>query len=115
MKSWTCIEKCGACCQIDLKNRKNLTSILSQKDIKLIKSMTGKDGWCRHFDKKNRKCKIYESRPYFCKVNLFSINFKEYKKNGDDFLIDCCKEHITFIYGKRSDEMNRFKQEILKK
>ena len=43
------------------------------------------------------------------------MNFKEYKKKGDDFLIDCCKEHISFIYGKKSDEMNRFKQEILNK
>ena len=115
MKSWTCVEKCGACCQIDLKYRKNLTNILSQKDIDLIKSMTRKDGWCKHFDKNNKKCRIYESRPHFCKVSLFSMNFKEYKKKGDDFLIDCCKEHISFIYGKKSDEMNRFKQEILKK
>ncbi len=45
MKSWTCIEKCGACCHIDLKYRKSLTNILSPKDIELIKSITGKDGW----------------------------------------------------------------------
>ena len=115
MKSWTCIENCGACCHIDLKYRKNLKNILSQKDIELIKNMTKKNGWCKHLDKENMKCRIYDERPHFCKVNLFSKNFKEYKKNGDNFLIDCCKEHIRFIYGKRSDEMNRFKQEILKK
>ena len=115
MKSWTCIEKCGACCQIDLKYRRSLSSILSQKDIELIKSMTRKDGWCKHLDKKNMKCTIYENRPHFCKVNLFSKNFKEYIKKGDKFLIDCCKEHISFIYGPKSDEMSRFKQEILNK
>ena len=113
MKSWTCIEKCGACCQIDLKYRKSLNNILSKEDIELIKSMTKKDGWCRYLDKKNMKCEIYKNRPHFCNVSLFSKNFKEYRKNGDDFLIDCCKEHISFIYGKKSDEMKRFKHEIL--
>jgi len=115
MKSWTCIKNCGACCQIDLKYRTNLNNILSERDIELIKSMTQKDGWCKYLDKKNMKCTIYDNRPHFCKVSLFSKNFKEYKKKGDKFLIDCCKEHITFVYGKKSIEMNRFKKEILNK
>ena len=115
MKSWTCIEKCGACCQIDLKYRKSLNNILSKEDIELIKSMTKKDGWCKHLDKKNMKCKIYDNRPHFCKVNIFSNNFKEYKKKGDKFLINCCKEHISSIYGNKSEEMKRFKKEILNK
>jgi len=115
MKSWTCIEKCGACCHIDLKYRENLTKILSQEDIKLIKSMTKEDGWCKYLDKKNMKCKIYDNRPHFCKVNIFSNNFKEYKKKGDKFLINCCKEHISSIYGNKSEEMKRFKKEILNK
>ena len=115
MKSWTCIEKCGACCHIDLRYRENLTKILSQEDIKLIKSMTKGDGWCKYLDKKNMKCKIYDNRPHFCKVNKFSNNFKEYKKKGDKFLINCCKEHISSIYGNKSEEMKRFKKEILNK
>ncbi len=115
MRSWTCIEKCGACCRIDLKSRKNITNILSNQDIELIESMTQKDGWCRYLDKKEMKCTIYENRPHFCKVSQFSMKFKEYKKFGDNFLINCCKEHISSIYGKKSNEMDRFKQEILKK
>jgi len=113
MKSWTCIEKCGACCKIDLKCRKSLTNILSREDIKLIESMTNKDGWCKYLDRKYMKCTIYNSRPHFCRVNDFSKRFKEYKKNGDKFLINCCKEHISSIYGKNSDELNRFKKETL--
>ena len=115
MKSWTCIEKCGACCKIDLKDRKNLSNILSHEDIKLIESMTRKDGWCKYLDKNNMKCTIYENRPHFCRVSLFSNKFKEYKRFGDKFLINCCKEHISCIYGKKSDEMNRFKQETFNK
>ena len=115
MKSWTCIEKCGACCKIDLNSRSNLSDILSKDDINLIKSMTKEDGWCKYFDKKNMKCSIYTSRPHFCRVDKFSKNFKEYKKEGDKFLINCCKDHITAIYGKKSEEMNRFKEGTIKK
>ena len=111
MKSWTCIEKCGACCKIDLKSRENLTDVLDKRDIELIKSMTKKDGWCKYLDKKEMKCTIYKNRPFFCRVNIFSYKFKEYKKKRDKFLINCCKDHIRSIYGKESEEMNRFKRE----
>ena len=113
MKSWTCIEKCGACCKIDLRYRNSLDNILPSEDIKLIKSMTRKDGWCKYLDQKNMKCTIYEKRPYFCRVDIFSQKFKEYRIKGDKFLINCCKEHISFIYGRKSEEMNRFKRETL--
>ena len=114
MKSWTCIEKCGACCKFDLNNREDIFKILSKKDIDLIKMMTGKDGWCKHLDKKDMKCTIYKDRPHFCRVNNFSKSFKEYLEKGDDFLIKCCKQHISEIYGKKSSQMNKFKNEIKK-
>ena len=111
MKSWTCIDRCGACCKLDLNNRENIYEILSEKDIEIIKNMTDKDGWCKYLDKKNMKCTIYKERPHFCQVNDFSKNFKEYYKNGDKFLIKCCKQHISTIYGKKSLQMNKFKNE----
>ena len=115
MKSWSCIENCGACCKFDLSERDNLTNKLSSDDIALINSMTSNDGWCKNLDRKNRKCMIYENRPHFCRVNEFSTSFKEYLKNGDKFLIDCCKEHISSIYGSRSKQMHNFKKTITKK
>ena len=114
MKSWTCIEKCGACCKFDLNNREDIYKILNKEDIKLINEMTGKDGWCKYLDKKDMKCTVYEDRPHFCRVNNFSKKFKEYYKSGDDFLIRCCKQHISEIYGKRSLQMHKFKNEIMK-
>ena len=114
MISWSCIENCGACCQIDLTQRDNLSGILNNEDISLIKSMTRNDGWCKYFDKENKKCIIYESRPHFCRVNEFSKSFKGYLKKGDKFLIDCCKQHIACIYGKKSTQMKAFKSAILK-
>ena len=114
MKSWSCIENCGACCKFDLSERDNINK-LSSDDIALINSMTSNDGWCKNLDRKNRKCMIYENRPHFCRVNEFSTSFKEYLKNGDKFLIDCCKEHISSIYGSRSKQMYNFKKTITKK
>ena len=115
MKSWSCIEKCGACCRFDLTEREDLSKVLSGKDIALINSMTSKDGWCKFLDKANKKCMIYESRPHFCRVNEFSKSFKGYLKNGDKFLIDCCKQHISSIYGNKSQEMKSFKISVSNK
>ena len=76
MKSWSCIENCGACCRFDLAERETIAGVLCSKDIALINSMTGKDGWCKYFDKSKRNCIIYETRPHFCRVNEFSKSFK---------------------------------------
>ncbi len=113
MKTWCCIENCGACCRFDLAERESISEVLSNKDIALIKSMTSNDGWCRYFDKSNKRCTIYESRPHFCRVNEFSRSFKGYLKNGDKFLIDCCKQHISTIYGRRSKQMKAFNTAVL--
>ena len=115
MKSWNCIENCGACCRFDLEERDDLSSILSDNDMVLINSMTNKEGWCKYLDKSKRKCMIYETRPHFCRVSEFSTSFKGYLKNGDQFLIDCCTQHISSIYGNRSKEMKSFKKAVLKK
>ena len=115
MKSWRCIENCGACCQLDLTDRDNLSEVLSNKDIALINSMQSKDGWCKNLDRSSRICMIYESRPHFCRVNEFSSSFKKYLKNGDKFLIDCCTQHISSIYGSKSEQMKNFKTVISRK
>ena len=114
MKSWSCIKNCGACCHLELSERSELKRVLSRKDIALINSMTCKDGWCKYFDKSKRECMIYESRPYFCRVSDFSKAFKGYLKNGDKFLIDCCTQHISSIYGKKSEQMKAFKTAVQK-
>ncbi len=105
MKSWTCIENCGACCKFDLNERSDLANKLNKEDITLINSMTAKDGWCKNLDRENKKCLIYETRPHFCRVSEFSTSFKGYLKSGDKFLIDCCKQHISSNYGYQSKEI----------
>ena len=112
MKSWTCIENCGACCKFDLNERSYLADKLNKEDIALIISMTDKDGWCKNLDRENKKCLIYETRPHFCRVDEFSTSFKGYLKSGDKFLIDCCKQHISSNYGHQSKEMKTFRMAV---
>ena len=115
MKSWKCIENCGACCKFNMNQRINLSDKLTKEDLDLITTMTAKDGWCKNLDRENKKCLIYESRPYFCRVKEFSTTFKGYLKSGDKFLIDCCKQHISSNYGYKSREMKSFKIAVLGK
>ena len=112
MDSWSCIENCGACCRFDLTERDNLSRVLNSNDIALINSMTSNDGWCKYFDKSSKKCKIYETRPHFCRVNEFSKSFKGFLQNGDEFLINCCTQHISSIYGIKSNQMKNFKKAV---
>ena len=44
-----------------------------------------------------------------------SKSFKDYLKNGDKFLIDCCKQHISSTYGRKSEQMKRFKSAVSNK
>ena len=97
-----------------LLEREDLSNILTEEDIDLINSMANKDGWCKYLDKSNSKCMIYDSRPHFCRVNEFSTSFKGYLKNGDKFLIECCTQHISSIYGNKSKQMRAFKTAVKK-
>ena len=112
MHRWICIENCGACCKFDLNERPGIKDKLSVEDIDLINSMISKDGWCKYLDRENKKCSIYEKRPHFCRVNEFSKGFEEYIKLGDKFLIDCCKQHISSNYGKKSKKMEDFQKAV---
>ena len=43
MKSWNCIENCGACCKFNLDERSDLEDKLNSQDIDLIVKMTSQD------------------------------------------------------------------------
>ena len=63
---------CGLCCQ-------NISQIEKLKGFDLG------DGICKYFDKQNLTCKIYETRPDICRVDLMFE--KEYYKyyNKEEF------------------------------
>ena len=80
--------------------------------------MVGPDGWCIHFDTGRRRCRIYETRPSFCRVeNLIGLfggdpDHPTEPLDGDTLAIACCKQQIRSEYGGRGRVMRRFLQAI---
>ena len=71
---WQCISGCGACCRLDPEERGEAIEALDADQRELYLSMVGPDGWCIHFDTGGRRCRIYDQRPYFCRVeNLMTL------------------------------------------
>lgn len=74
MAHWQCISGCGACCRLDPALRGDDLDCLDDEQRHLYLSMVGEDGWCIHFDTGGRRCRIYDTRPDFCRVeNLVSL------------------------------------------
>lgn len=111
---WRCVNNCGACCHLDPKERPDLDKYLSPKELKLYLNMVGEGGWCIHFDRSSRKCRIYEERPRFCRVRpdifkqMYGVNAEEF----DAFAIDCCRQQIAGVYGNKSQEMQHYESVI---
>jgi uncharacterized protein len=114
MPTWRCVKNCGACCQLDPADRPELADYLSAADLTLYMSMVGTDGWCLNYDQLTRECKIYETRPSFCRVqaDTFTAMFDIEAEDLNDFAIDCCQQQIEGVYGPDSDEMSRFNTAI---
>lgn len=74
MAHWQCISGCGACCRLDPALRGDDLDCLDEEQRRLYLSMVGEDGWCIHFDTGGRRCRIYDTRPDFCRVeNLVAL------------------------------------------
>lgn len=110
-KPWTCVENCGACCYLGGDDR-GAEDILDEEDLLSFMGMIGEDGWCMHFDKNARKCRVYDQRPRFCRVeaDVFNELYGVEKEELDEFAKECCVDHIEGVFGKESREMDRFIQ-----
>jgi Fe-S-cluster containining protein len=113
MATWHCIKGCGACCYLDPADRPDLDLYLSPPDMEHYLSLVGADGWCINFDHSTRECRIYETRPRFCRVeaDIFEELYDIEPDDLNDFAIECCLEQIEALYGDRSLEMLRFQRE----
>jgi uncharacterized protein len=110
MATWQCVKECGACCNLDPAERPDLDQYLTPEQLTTYLSMVGEDGWCINLDRDRRECKIYDTRPEFCRVRVdtFVAMFGIEPEDLNDFAIDCCHEQIESIYGEDSPEMTRF-------
>lgn len=74
MAHWRCISDCGACCRLDPAQRGDDLDCLDDAQRSTYLAMVGEDGWCIHFDTGRRRCRIYDTRPDFCRVeNLMAL------------------------------------------
>lgn len=111
MKSWRCVKHCGACCHLEPADRPELENYLAPEELAQYLSLVGEGGWCVNFDRSKRECRIYDSRPRFCRVSaetfkqMYGIAAAEF----DEFAIDCCRQQIAGVYGANSWEMQHYK------
>jgi Fe-S-cluster containining protein len=115
MSHWHCVKNCGACCHLDPAERPDLETYLDQEQLALYLSLVGEGGWCIHFDRSTRLCRIYEQRPRFCRVqpDTFEQMYQISPEEFCDFAIDCCRQQISGVYGEDSPELEQYNSSIV--
>ena len=108
--AWQCISGCGACCRLDPGERPEALAALGAEEQELYLSMVGADGWCRHYDTGGQRCRIYESRPSFCRVTNLASIFEVAEAEANDFAIACCRQQIRSEHGGRGRVLRRFER-----
>lgn len=109
---WQCISGCGACCRLDPSLRSEALEALDQEQRATYLAMVGPDGWCRHFDTGSRRCRIYEDRPDFCRVDNLMRLFGAEGDEADALAIQCCLQQIRSEEGGRGRVMRRFQRAL---
>ena len=111
-RRWSCISGCGACCRLDPALRGEALEALSEEQCALYLSMVGPDGWCVHFDTGGRRCRIYDRRPDFCRVENLMRLFGAEGEDADALAISCCTQQIRSEDGGRGRVMRRFRRAV---
>ena len=106
------MDQCGACCRLAPDERPEAVEALNPLQQQQYLSMVGDDGWCIHFDSGSRRCRIYDSRPDFCRVSSLCGLFGIEPEQMDPFAIDCCRQQIRSVHGGRSRELRKFERLI---
>jgi len=109
---WQCISGCGCCCRLDPSLRPEALEALSESQRATYLTMVGADGWCIHFDTGGRRCRIYASRPDFCRVSSLIELFGQRGEDGNGLAIACCKQQIRSEDGGRGKVIRRFLRAI---
>ena len=106
------MDQCGACCRLAPDERPEAVESLDPNQQQQYLSMVGADGWCIHFDSGSRRCRIYDTRPDFCRVSSLCGLFGVEPDQVDVFAIACCRQQIRSVHGGRSRELRKFERLI---
>lgn len=113
-ETWGCVKGCGACCFLEKgPEYPPVEQVLKNpSEAALYKSMIGKDGWCKQFDKRARQCTIYNERPRFCRIEpeIFEDLYGIPEHKLDKEACSLCRDSITDVYGCKSKEMKNFER-----
>ena len=112
VERWACMDQCGACCRLAPDERPEAVESLDPNQQQQYLSMVGADGWCIHFDSGSRRCRIYDTRPDFCRVSSLCGLFGVEPDHVDAFAIACCRQQIRSVHGGRSRELRKFERLI---
>ncbi|MFY7696060.1 MAG: YkgJ family cysteine cluster protein [Cyanobium sp.] len=105
---WQCISGCGACCRLDPDLRPEALAMLDAEQRQTYLAMVGDDGWCVHYDTGGRRCRIYDSRPDFCRVSTILSMLDVRDQEADALAISFCRQQIRSESGGRGRVMRRF-------
>ncbi|MEB3316714.1 MAG: YkgJ family cysteine cluster protein [Cyanobacteriota bacterium] len=112
MPQWRCIQGCGACCRLDPELRPEALALLDEEQSRAYLAMVGEDGWCIHYDTGGQRCRIYDSRPSFCRVDTIMTLLGTAGEAADRLAIRFCQQQIRSESGGRGKVMRRFQRAL---
>jgi Fe-S-cluster containining protein len=109
---WRCIAGCGSCCRLDPALRAEALELLDDEQRSTYLAMVGEDGWCVHYDTGGQRCRIYATRPPFCRVETIMGLLGAEGEAADGLAIRFCQEQIRSESGGRGKVMRRFQRAL---
>jgi Fe-S-cluster containining protein len=109
---WRCIPGCGACCRLDPRLRQEALALLDDDQRSTYLAMVGEDGWCLHYDTGGQRCRIYDTRPDFCRVDTIMALLGARGEEAEALAIRFCQQQIRSETGGRGKVMRRFQRAL---
>ena len=109
---WRCIQGCGSCCRLDPELRPEALALLDEDQSRTYLAMVGDDGWCVHYDTGGQRCRVYDSRPEFCRVDTIMNLVGAQGEAAEALAIRFCQQQIRSESGGRGKVMRRFQRAL---
>ena len=109
---WRCIQGCGSCCRLDPELRPEALALLDEDQSRTYLAMVGDDGWCIHYDTGGQRCRVYDSRPEFCRVDTIMNLVGAQGEAAEALAIRFCQQQIRSESGGRGKVMRRFQRAL---
>jgi Fe-S-cluster containining protein len=92
--------------------REDALALLNAEQQRVYLGMVGEDGWCVHYDTGGQRCRIYATRPAFCRVEMIMGLLGAEGTEADGLAIHFCQQQIRSETGGRGKVMRRFQRAL---